>query len=113
VTGSFTAAGGFADVQLCGVYRNKMQTEGILTNAEDLYDHLPPYERRYLAEDAADELAAELVELGYDVRADPNQLERISNIPRPAPSVISLEAAATRGRITRAAGQPFIDRYAA
>jgi hypothetical protein len=81
--------------------------------AEELYEHLSPYERRYLADAAADELAAELVEFGYDVRADPNRLQRISNTLRPAPAVISLEAAATRRRITRAAGQPFIDRYAA
>jgi hypothetical protein len=46
--------------------------------APELYDHLSPFDARYEAEDAADELADELMAAGYDVRCDPNRLERIA-----------------------------------
>lgn len=48
--------------------------------AEELCDHLAAFDHRYLAEDAADELAAELRADGYDVRADPGRLRRIARV---------------------------------
>lgn len=47
--------------------------------ADDLYDHLEPFWNRDLAEDAADQMAADLIVAGYDVRCDPNRLARIQH----------------------------------
>lgn len=63
---------------LAGYKSSRQVRNGRPALAEELYDHLPAFDHRYLAEDAADELAAELRADGYDVRADPGRLERIA-----------------------------------
>jgi hypothetical protein len=66
-------------------YKSSRQVRrGLPVLAEDLYDHLAPFYSRQLADDAADELAADLIADGYDVRCDPNRLARIYR--RTAPS---------------------------
>jgi hypothetical protein len=77
--------------QLNGYKSSRQVRYGRPELAEDLYDHLAPFVRRYLAEDAADELAAELLAAGYDVRADPNRLQRITRVlPAPRQSDVAL-----------------------
>jgi hypothetical protein len=76
---------------LTGYKSSRMVRCGRPELAGDLHDNLVPFERRYLAEDAADELAAELLAAGYDVRADPNRLQRITSLlPAPTQSDLAL-----------------------
>jgi len=63
---------------LAGEHSSSQVRRGRPNLAEDLYDHLAPFCVRYEAEAAADTLAAELTAAGYDVRSDPNRLERIA-----------------------------------
>jgi hypothetical protein len=80
--------------------------------AEDLYGHLAPFYSRQLAEDVADDLAADLILDGYDVRCDPNRLARIFR--RTAPSAPTVLFAAGEGRpVAQTAHPTSYDQYAA
>jgi hypothetical protein len=95
-----------------GYKRSRQARNGRPVLAEELYDHLPPFQHRELAEDAADDLATELISAGYDVRCDPDRRARIfSRVQRM--NVPPLLAAGSDRRIAIADHHASLDRYAA